>query len=454
MSRTYALVATMVVGVGLGGRRTPRRRQSLQSRSRRSHRHLPRHHVRHNRQHRKLRSSPISPTSSNLGSPGETARRSFASARTTRSRKATPRKMSSIIGGNATIAGETQDLVIIAGTGRLMSTAVVTGDAVVVGGRMSVEPGATVTGDLVIVGGGLDSPGDFLPGGEQVVIGSAILDSGVATMVPWVTRGLFFGRPIVPSLPWVWGFVLVALLVYMAVSVIFQTPVSATTRALADAPLTAFLAGLIVLLATGPVVLLLAVSVVGLAVIPFALCALFLAALVGRIGAVRWLGRSVLAEDDPSSRAQTLRSLAIGAVILSLVYMVPVLGMVTWASIGVMGLGAAAMACAAGLRRENPKRPTPPVSPIPPSPAPADGFVGAPAMPPPVDASPCRGDRHAAAVRGRRPVRAGCAVRGRCADWRLARRRPGWHDRPHAHAARNVHAAPGRARARRGCWWQ
>jgi uncharacterized RDD family membrane protein YckC len=292
-----------------------------------------------------------------------------------------------IVAGNATIAGETQDMVIIGGSVRLASTAVVSGDAVVVAGRMSVEQGATVTGDLVIVGGRIDSPGGFVPGGEQVVVGSAVLDSGVATMLPWVTRGFLFGRPIVPSLPWVWGFVLVALLVYMLISVIFPTPVTATTRALAEAPLTAFIAGLIVLLAVGPIVLLLAVSVVGLVVIPFALCALFLAALVGRIGAIRWLGRSVVAEDDPSSHAQTVRSLAIGAVILSLVYMVPVLGMVTWASIGVMGLGAAAVACAAGLRRENPKRPVPPPSPIPPSTLPADGFMGAPVIPPPVDAS-------------------------------------------------------------------
>ena len=283
-----------------------------------------------------------------------------------------------IIAGNATIAGETQDLVVLAGTARLASTAVVDGDAVVVGGRMSVEDGATINGDLVVVGGGLDSPGGFVPGGEQVVLGSAILDTGIATMLPWVTRGFFFGRPIVPSLPWVWGFVLVALLVYIAVAVIFQTPVTATTRALSEAPLSAFLAGLVVMLAVGPVLLLLAVSVVGLVVIPFAVCALLLAALVGRIGAVRWLGRTVLPEDDPSSRAQIVRSLTIGALILSLVYMVPVLGMVTWASIGVMGLGAAAVACAAALRRENPKPVPPPVVPTPPPPDSAGGSLGSP----------------------------------------------------------------------------
>ena len=292
-----------------------------------------------------------------------------------------------IVAGNASIAGETQDLVIVAGSARLGSTAVVNGDAVVVGGRMSVEPGAVVTGDLVVVGGGLDSPGGFVPGGEQVVLGSTMIDSGVATMLPWVTRGLFFGRPIVPSLPWVWGVAIVALLVYMAVAVIFPTSVTVTTRTLAEAPLTAFLAGLIVLLAIGPVVLLLAVSVVGLAVIPFAFCALLLAALVGRIGAIRWIGRSVVAEDDPLSRAQTLRSLAIGAAILALVYMVPVLGMVAWASLGVLGLGAAAVACAAGLRRENPKRPAPPpVSAVPPPSTSAD-LAGGSIATPPLDAT-------------------------------------------------------------------
>ena len=66
--------------------------------------------------------------------------------------------------------------------------------------------------------------------------------------------------------------------------------------------------GLVLLLA-GPVCFLLAISVIGIAVIPFLLCALLIAAIVGRVGFARWIGMSVLRESDPSSRAQTLGSL-------------------------------------------------------------------------------------------------------------------------------------------------
>jgi uncharacterized RDD family membrane protein YckC len=120
--------------------------------------------------------------------------------------------------------------------------------------------------------------------------------------------------------------------------------------------LSAFLLGLLVLVLTIPAMAILAATVIGIAIVPFALCGLFVAALVGKIGVARAIGRSFVREASTDSRFEAFRSLLIGFIVLTLAYMVPILGFVTWAITGVLGLGAAAVAFRVGLRREHPAR--------------------------------------------------------------------------------------------------
>jgi uncharacterized RDD family membrane protein YckC len=54
---------------------------------------------------------------------------------------------------------------------------------------------------------------------------------------------------------------------------------------------------------------------------------------------------------------QSLRSFAIGFVLIGLAYMVPLLGFVAWTTVGVFGLGGATLAFIAAYRRENPAPP-------------------------------------------------------------------------------------------------
>jgi uncharacterized RDD family membrane protein YckC len=269
-----------------------------------------------------------------------------------------------VISGSVTIEGRVlQDVVVIMGTARLASTAVVEGSLVSVAGATVVEPGARVRRDLVVVAGGFEAPSNFMPGGEHVVIGAT---RQVRALLPWLTEGLLWGRLIVPSLGWIWIVVGIVFFVYLGLALLFERPVRACADVLSARPLSSFLVGLLVLLLSGPAAFILAISVIGIAVIPFALCALFLAGLFGKIGVLRWLGRGLLHESDPAERAQALRSVVIGFAVLTLVYMVPVLSIIVWAVAGVFGLGAATLAFAAGFRRENPPkpRPVPPTAPV------------------------------------------------------------------------------------------
>ena len=127
--------------------------------------------------------------------------------------------------------------------------------------------------------------------------------------------------------------------------------------------------GLLSLLLFAPIVTILAISVVGILVIPFVSCALVIAWMVGKVSVAQFVGSRVIRQDDPESRGQSVRSMLIGFALLCLVYMVPLLGLAAWAMVGVLGLGAATLTAMSGLKRERPAPPPQPVAPPPPEPS-------------------------------------------------------------------------------------
>ncbi len=297
-----------------------------------------------------------------------------------------------LIFGSTTIDGTVEgDAVVIGGSARLADSAVIEGSFVVVGGAATIAPGATVRRDMTIVGSSVDVAAGFSAGGQQVIVGPSFLGNQLRAIGPWFTRGLFWGRLIVPNVAWVWTIVALLFLVYLVLNLLFDAPLAATARTLAAKPLSVFLVGLLVLLLVGPLCLALTMSVIGIAVVPFVLCALLAAALLGRVAVMRWMGSAIVHEGDEPSRAQTTLSFVIGFALLSLAYLVPVLGLVTWATVGVFGLGAVTMTFIAALRKENPAPPAPPAPVAPDAPPAAAAALAtgeaapgaAPAAPPP-----------------------------------------------------------------------
>jgi uncharacterized RDD family membrane protein YckC len=158
--------------------------------------------------------------------------------------------------------------------------------------------------------------------------------------------------------------------------------------------------GLLVLVLTIPEIAILAATVIGLAVVPFVLCGIVVAALIGKVGVMRAIGRAVLPESAEEGRAFSILSMVIGFIVLTTAYVIPVLGFITWALTGVIGLGGAAAAFRAALRRERPARvreaePAALAASVAPQPA----FAGAPAVvapvstfvpepPPPIEEAP------------------------------------------------------------------
>jgi uncharacterized RDD family membrane protein YckC len=262
-----------------------------------------------------------------------------------------------VIAGDATIEGRVDsDVVVIFGKAQLAGTAVIEGSLVIVGGTASIGEGAQVHEDLFVLGGYEGAPG-FSAGGQHTVIGTAAVGTWFRTLVPWLTHGLLWGRPIVPWLPWVWAVAGVFFLISLLLNMVFDVPVRAATVPLRATPLSAFMTGLLVMLLAGPMCFVLAISVIGIAVVPFVLCALLVAALLGKVAFARWIGMSVFRQEDIENRAQSFRSFLLGSAIMCVAYMIPVLGLVTWTMAGVFGLGASTLAFFSAYRRENPKKP-------------------------------------------------------------------------------------------------
>src|SRR5690606_31620355 len=99
---------------------------------------------------------------------------------------------------------------------------------------------------------------------------------------------------------------------------------------LTEKPLTSFGTGLLVLLLLGPVSMLLLISVVGVAVLPIVMAAVVAAAFVGRVGVMRWMGVRLLGDDGARGPLAASWPFVVGFVLLTLVYMVPLLGLASW----------------------------------------------------------------------------------------------------------------------------
>lgn len=256
-----------------------------------------------------------------------------------------------------TIAGTVEDdVAVIVGSLRLRNTAKIGGSVVVIGGTLSIESGASIGRDMIVVGGNLEAPTDFTPGGQQVAVGSIGVANTVRALVPWTTRGLLLGRPIVPDLWWMWPIIGIFLFIYLMVNALFANHVRAVAETVSSRPLSSFLLGLLMLVLAIPAIAILAATVVGILVVPFVVCGLVVAALIGKAGVMRATGRSVITEDEDAGRLRAFGSIVIGFAVLTIAYMIPVLGFITWAITGAIGFGGATTAFRAALRREHPAR--------------------------------------------------------------------------------------------------
>lgn len=235
-----------------------------------------------------------------------------------------------VMGGSAIIDGTvTGDLVVLMGKAKLGPTAVIRKDLVVVGGTLEADPLASIGRDPVVIGGN-----------DELLKHLGWLK----WPAQWFNTGLLRARPLPHQYLWSWMIAGVALLLYLVIAVLFPRQVQATVAVLDEKPGSSLFAGLLAFALAGPLFVLLAITVVGLIIVPLVICGLVAAFLFGKVAVYRYAGQQVGAQLGWAALQQPLLALLVGALLFCLLYTVPVLGFLAWGAVASLGVGAVLLA--------------------------------------------------------------------------------------------------------------
>jgi uncharacterized RDD family membrane protein YckC len=232
------------------------------------------------------------------------------------------------------------------------------GDAVVsVGGSVKVDAGSKVHGDAVSVGGTVDvAEGATVEGHTQEVDLGGLGLANLQWFRSWFKQCVLKLRPLAPGVGWVWVMHGMMLLIYLAIAAVFPRPVGACVEEMTRRPATTFLMGLLAKLLVPLVLIILAITVFGLIVVPFIIAALILGLFVGKAALLEWIGLGIGRQFGFGAALKPVGAFLLGAVVITLLYMVPVLGLVAFGVISVWGFGGAVMAAFASWRKEAPEK--------------------------------------------------------------------------------------------------
>lgn len=209
---------------------------------------------------------------------------------------------------------------------------IVDGDAVAVGGTVHLGEEAVIHGDAVTIGGNIDQAEGAMIYGSTVDVSSINFESifddiDFAPNFGGLPRGLRF-------IPIIGLFALVLLL-----SAIMPMELNKVATIVKNEPLHMFLYGLLGFILIVPLAVLLAISIIGIALIPIEMLAVFIALLMGYIAVAIIIGKRVLKalkNNDPN----IILSALLGVLLLWLVGLIPFFGFLVKAIACVIGFGA------------------------------------------------------------------------------------------------------------------
>ncbi|NLG16450.1 MAG: hypothetical protein GX556_03850 [Fibrobacter sp.] len=199
-------------------------------------------------------------------------------------------------------------------------------DAVAVGGSVILHEGALVNGSAVSVGGEIRK-------GEGAVVNGDIVEVGL----PWKRSGkevwgqVFGGLRILSFL----GFIALSILLVA----LFPRQIAAVSESVSLAWGKSLLWGFVTIFAVVPVAFVLAISIVGLVLIPFEFAAVLLFSFVGYTAIAHRVGLLLLRAAGRKNALMIWETL-LGLVLLGMICWIPVIGMLIKFAAGILGLGA------------------------------------------------------------------------------------------------------------------
>jgi uncharacterized RDD family membrane protein YckC len=249
--------------------------------------------------------------------------------------------------GNTRVTGPVSDTAV-AVMGNVYIDAKVDGDVVAVLGNVQLGPNAEVGGDVVAVLGRVErDPAAVVHGSVQRIIDWDIGGStGFSGLNTWITHCLLLGRPLAftSGLGWAWTLALGLLAFYACLALMFRHGIDECVQTLESQPGHTALAALLGILLTPVLLVLLCVTLIGIAAVPFVVAALFCMSLFGKAVMLAWLGGRISGRRPgpgglPAQGHPAVAVLIGGAVALVL-YVVPVVGFLVYKLLGFFGFGA------------------------------------------------------------------------------------------------------------------
>ncbi len=248
------------------------------------------------------------------------------------------------IGGDVHIEKDMRVDDAVAVGGSVYVDGIVDGDAVAVGGTIHLGEEAIVHGDAVTVGGKLDKAEGAMIYGTTVDVGSFDFENLFKDMNFFdghrsIPRGLKF----IPVI----GLIALALLFV----VLIPKELNTVTSNIKNEPIIMFLYGLLGVVLIVPLTVMLAISIIGIALIPIEILAIFLALLIGYIAVAILIGKKILIalnNEDPS----VIFSALLGIVLLWLIGLIPFVGFLVKLIAWIVGFGAVIIAVARRNRKK------------------------------------------------------------------------------------------------------
>ncbi|HEX3913183.1 MAG TPA: RDD family protein [Steroidobacteraceae bacterium] len=244
--------------------------------------------------------------------------------------------------GNTRVTGPVSDSsVAVLGSNYVDSK--VDGDVVAVLGNVRLGPNAEVGGDVTAVFGIVErDPAAVVHGSVDRVFDVDMGGgSGFSWLSAWINHCLLYGRPLAfaAGLEWAWTLALGLLAFYACLALMFRSGVDRCVQTLETQPGHTALAALIGILLTPVLIVLLCITLIGIAAVPFVVAALFCMSLFGKAVMLAWLGGRISGR-RPGVTGHPAIAVLIGGAVALVLYVIPVVGFLVYKLLGFFGFGA------------------------------------------------------------------------------------------------------------------
>jgi uncharacterized RDD family membrane protein YckC/cytoskeletal protein CcmA (bactofilin family) len=299
--------------------------------------------------------------------------------------------------GSSTAAGDVVTVVSILGdtkvTGSAADAAVavlgntyidgkVDGDAVAVVGSVELGPHAEIGGDVVSVLGIVRrDPAAIVHGSVQNILSGDF--GGFIWLRAWISHCLLYGRPLgfVPGIGWAWGLALGFLAFYACLALLCGPAIDRCVQTFQKQPGQTLLAAIVAMLLWPVLLVLLCITLIGIAAVPFVMAAIVCAVLFGKAVMLAWIGGRITGSPAAPKFGNPAFAVLVGGAVVLVLYVVPVLGFLVYNLLGILGFGAVVYTLIlTGKARQAAK--------VDPAPAGVSPASPASTVPPPVEPSP------------------------------------------------------------------